>query len=844
MSGKKGAKSQNPWGKNQPPRLDTNGKNVNKSEQKFKEVQAKMQQAVQKHVKEWDSSSEEEEELQTNSIISKLFEKYKLSGGLTENLEAHSFVTDVSGVICAICISSVKRSDPVWNCKGCFSQFHLNCIQLWSKNKVFELKQSFEDAALMKKTVKIIWDCPKCRYEYDPSQIPMKYLCFCQKAENPPFQPLLVPHSCGDVCHRDLKPLCGHKCLMLCHRGPCMPCPQNVKVSCLCGRQTPQTRRCNNKEWSCKAVCDKLLECKIHKCGDMCHKGDCQPCPKKSLQKCVCGAKTKLRECASPVWQCDVVCGKPLECGHHNCEEACHIGKCEPCSLSKTRTCPCGKSSFVLECTKETPTCGDTCGKVLECGIHICFQRCHKDKCGMCLEFVKKFCRCGLQAKEVQCRKVFTCETKCKNLKDCLKHPCNRKCCEGNCPPCEKPCGRTLKCGNHKCSSVCHRGECYPCNLTDVVYCRCRGTSVTVPCGRKKRTRPPKCSLPCKIRPNCHHEKREKHNCHFDSCPPCEQICNKTLLCSHKCPSPCHSGVLVMVEGQRGAMPWEQTNPHLMRKSLPCPDCVVPVSVTCPGEHETSDWPCYAARGGGCGRSCGRVLKCGNHKCFLPCHLVENASDGLSAGSNCLSCENECQKERPEGCTHKCPNPCHSEDCPPCKQMLRVKCLCGLNQPYVVCSEWTSATDKTGLESCGNQCPKNYPCGHRCRANCHAGECLNPELCQKKVKIFCNCKRIKREFSCELVRANKAVVSCDDACFLKQKEEKRLRDLEAEHKRRLEEVENRRELEKYEKLFHGKKKVKDRKVVSEKEEKSFFQKYWLIVTSTLILVIAIYFIFS
>ncbi|KAJ9591017.1 hypothetical protein L9F63_027773, partial [Diploptera punctata] len=50
--------------------------------------------------------------------------------------------------------------------------------------------------------------------------------------------------------------------------------------------------------------------------------------------------------------------------------------------------------------------------------------------------------------------------------KECLRHPCNRKCCDGNCPPCEKPCGRTLRCGNHKCASVCHRGPCYPCPLT------------------------------------------------------------------------------------------------------------------------------------------------------------------------------------------------------------------------------------------------------------------------------------------------------------------------------------------------------------------------------------------
>jgi hypothetical protein len=36
----------------------------------------------------------------------------------------------------------------------------------------------------------------------------------------------------------------------------------------------------------------------------------------------------------------------------------------------------------VLPCTQETPTCGDTCGRTLECGAHVCSRSCHRDKCG------------------------------------------------------------------------------------------------------------------------------------------------------------------------------------------------------------------------------------------------------------------------------------------------------------------------------------------------------------------------------------------------------------------------------------------------------------------------------
>lgn len=74
------------------------------------------------------------------------------------------------------------------------------------------------------------------------------------------------------------------------------------------------------------------------------------------------------------------------------------------------------------------------------------------------------------------------------------------QCCDGNCPPCEKPCARTLRCGNHKCTSVCHCGPCYPCPLTAEVKCRCGLTVLSVPCGRKKQTRPPHCNRPCRCR--------------------------------------------------------------------------------------------------------------------------------------------------------------------------------------------------------------------------------------------------------------------------------------------------------------------------------------------------------
>lgn len=60
---------------------------------------------------------------------------------------------------------------------------------------------------------------PKCRSQYSQRAIPTRYLCFCGKKIDPAFDPWLPPHSCGEICGRKLKPLCGHSCLLLCHPG-------------------------------------------------------------------------------------------------------------------------------------------------------------------------------------------------------------------------------------------------------------------------------------------------------------------------------------------------------------------------------------------------------------------------------------------------------------------------------------------------------------------------------------------------------------------------------------------------------------------------------------------------
>ena len=88
-----------------------------------------------------------------------------------------------------------------------------------------------------------------------------------------------------------------------------------------------------------------------------------------------------------------------------------------------------------------------------------------------------------------------------------------------------------------------------------------------------------------RLPPICHHDKQELHKCHFGDCPPCGQVCDEVHEnCLHICPSRCHSAVLVKIESKKASMPWEQTAPQFELKALPCPDCVMPVAVTCFGK--------------------------------------------------------------------------------------------------------------------------------------------------------------------------------------------------------------------------------------------------------------------
>lgn len=95
----------------------------------------------------------------------------------------------------------------------------------------------------------------RCVYSYMfISQIPQHYTCFCKKELNPANHLWLVPHSCGELCGKPLKSqhgLCSHRCMILCHPGPCPPCSQTIATSCECKKSNLRTIRCVQQSWKC-----------------------------------------------------------------------------------------------------------------------------------------------------------------------------------------------------------------------------------------------------------------------------------------------------------------------------------------------------------------------------------------------------------------------------------------------------------------------------------------------------------------------------------------------------------------------------------------------------------------
>lgn len=710
--------------------------------------------------------------LRHNDLSDTIFRSYiELTGNSSPDLsKIQSFLTSSrSGALsCLICLERIRLSDPTWSCSSrCFAVFHLLCIQSWARQSS-DLSASRAASRLpisaSKAAEDSLWNCPKCRIDYPKTLIPRKYLCFCQKLEDPPSDPWILPHSCGEVCNRPLKHNCGHYCLLLCHPGPCPSCPKLVKSHCFCGA-VEDVRRCGFKNFSCNGVCSKLLDCGTHRCGETCHEGDCPPCRAWGVYRCQCGKVEEKRECCDRNFQCEVPCQRLLGCEKHLCSRGCHWGECGECPLQGKRTCPCGKRAYEgIACDVPLPLCGATCDKMLSCGFHRCPERCHRGPCiETCRVVVTKSCRCGSLRKEVPCHQDLACERKCQRVRDCGRHACKRRCCDGDCPPCSEICDRRLRCKNHKCPAPCHRGVCAPCPVMVTISCACGETHFEVPCGTEKEQKPPRCPKPCCIIPLCRHGPNCKpHKCHYGACPSCRLICEEEYPCGHNCKLRCH-GPKPPPNPEFTLKPKKKKSKHQSEciPGSPCPPCPELVWSSCVGEHvgEERMMVCSNIAEYSCNNLCGNLLPCGNHYCTKVCHALKSQSSSLGRhgrGEFCEECDLPCQKERQPACPHLCPRPCHLGECPPCRVLIRRSCHCGSMVHVFECLYYNSMSEKEQMtvRSCGGPCHRKLPyCTHLCPEICHPGQCPAPEKCSKKVTVRCGCQTLKKEWLCHDVQA-------------------------------------------------------------------------------------------
>lgn len=297
---------------------------------------------------------------------------------------------DAGHLECLVCVERIKPFQSTWNCKNCYSILHLSCTNKWATRSKSEQG----------------WRCPACQ-NFTPD-VPNEYFCFCGKQKNPQYNRSDVAHSCGEVCHR--KVACVHPCTLLCHPGACPTCQASVTRQCGCGGTSKTMICCQEEAITCEGHCDKLRNCGLHRCGQRCHVGECEPCGEQLEHECHCGRTQRKVACtaenlAEMKFACESSCEKELNCGNHKCQRLCHSDECRECELTpdRIRACPCGKKPILAgerkTCLDEIPLCESVCNKILSCGApsspHRCIAKCHLGACPPCQKSTAVKCRCG-----------------------------------------------------------------------------------------------------------------------------------------------------------------------------------------------------------------------------------------------------------------------------------------------------------------------------------------------------------------------------------------------------------------------------------------------------------------
>ncbi|CVK89402.1 related to cysteine-rich protein NFX-1 [Fusarium mangiferae] len=302
-----------------------------------------------------------------------------------------------------------------------------------------------------------------------------------------------VPH-CERICEKKLE--CGHLCQSLCHTGECDPCTQTMEIDCRCGRVMGETicHEGNVQHPLCFKICQATRNCGRHRCGEHCCPGE-----KKASQRIAQQKKQRLGPDLLPVEAehiCVAVCGRPLKCGSHFCEQLCHRGACQSCpeAIWEEVSCNCGQTVLhpPQPCGTRQPSCTNQCQRQTACGHPSVDHQCHPDdvSCPPCTYLVQKRCICGkttFHNKPCHLQEAH-CGEQCGQKLSCGLHTCKKLCHRpGECGDaqngCEQICGKPKLLCNHPCQSVCHGQT--PCK--ESTACQVK-MSTSCACGNHKQS--------------------------------------------------------------------------------------------------------------------------------------------------------------------------------------------------------------------------------------------------------------------------------------------------------------------------------------------------------------------
>ena len=560
---------------------------------------------------------------------------------------------------CSVCTDLIASLDPRWSCRHCHGVFHLPCIKFWAESQIEQLtkeRRGIETRACDGSGGQR-FSCPLCQAKNDAATT-AEYLCFCGKVPSPKYDAMLVPGACGQMCdraHADEE--CTHNCTLTCHPGPCPECPRTRPQSCYCGA--------NERDVGCSS--------NIHG------------------------------------YECGEVCGRELSCGRHYCEQTCHAGACKPCPLVRIEQCYCGKSSAERACAPSSGySCHSPCGKLLDCGVHRCAQKCHDGPCAPCERAPErqKTCPCG-KAQLWELRHRDTTGTV----------PSQRAACTDKIPTCGQPCGLPLRCGEHVCTAPCH----------DTAFERREAAEAK----RSKSGEEPSASAAAD----------GDDGDDADNCPPCAALVTLACRCGQqkKKDQPCFVTYLPKSRwlplAQARGLPREVVKGMVRDYPFQC-EKRCSHALSC-GRHKCEE-QCCENEGHICMKTCRKKAPCGVHECGQLCHpgpCPPCANIGVDplycrcrrsvvdppvpCGTRTPKCNHPCIVPRP--CGHRPNHNCHPDDpCPPCTEAVPKHCASHdtrmpFNQPCYL-----------PYVSCGRKCHKALTCcGKACEMTCHAGECVH-----------------------------------------------------------------------------------------------------------------------